>query len=112
MKSLLSIPSLIGFLGFYIIAVVKSNFRVASDILSPRPRLKAGWVDLPLKPLSPGRRLLLANLITMTPGTLVVDAHGDRRGLLIHTLYLDGTPAELRHSWSHQFERRVRNAFR
>lgn len=112
MKTLLSILSLVGFLGFYTLAVIKSNFRVASDILRPHPRLKAAWIDLPLKPISPSRRLLLSCLITMTPGTLVVDARGDRRGLLIHTLYEDGSPAELRHSWSHDFERRVRNAFR
>lgn len=112
MKFARSILRLVGFLGFYILAVIKSNLRVASDVLRPSPRIHPGWVDLPLEPISPGRRFVLANLITMTPGTLVVDGRGDKRGLLIHTLYVEDTPDNMRRSWSHNFERRVRDSLR
>jgi multicomponent Na+:H+ antiporter subunit E len=45
--------------------------------------------------LSPVETALLANLVSLTPGTLTVDAEDDGSALYIHSLYADD-PAAVR----------------
>ena len=53
---------------------------------------------------------LLANLITLTPGTLSVDVSEDRRTLYVHALDCSD-PDRLRRSIADGFERKIREAF-
>jgi multicomponent Na+:H+ antiporter subunit E len=86
--------SLLSFPFYYCWAVIAGALRISWDVVHPRPRLRPVIVRIPLALSSPLQRLLLANLITMTPGTLSVDLLDDESTLVVHSLY-DGDDPEL-----------------
>ncbi len=61
----------------FIIALVKSNFDVIFRVLNPKLPIKPGIVRIETSLKSPMARLILANSITLTPGTFVVDIKGN-----------------------------------
>lgn len=63
-----------------------SAVRVAALVIRPRLDLRPALVAFPLTVTSDVEITLLANLITLTPGTLSVDVSPDRRHLLIHAI--------------------------
>jgi multicomponent Na+:H+ antiporter subunit E len=63
-------------------AIVRSNLDVARRVVRRRIPIKPGIVEVKTKLASPTGRTVLANSITLTPGTLSVDIRGDR--LYIH----------------------------
>jgi len=67
-----------------------SAVRVALIVLRPnlRASLRPAIIAFPLTVKSDGEIALLANLITLTPGTLSVDVAEDRSALYIHVLDL------------------------
>ena len=65
------------FLGVFMIDLVKSNFDVAKRVLSPSLPIKPGIVEVKTKLTSKFGRMLLANSITLTPGTLTVEVKDD-----------------------------------
>ncbi|MBN2017849.1 MAG: Na+/H+ antiporter subunit E [Candidatus Cloacimonetes bacterium] len=57
----------------FIIELLKSNFDVASRVASPTLPINPGIVKVKTKLKSKMGRLILANSITLTPGTLTVE---------------------------------------
>lgn len=88
-----------------------SAWHVTITVLRPRMALKPGIFAFPLSLHSDIEITLLANLITLTPGTLSVDVSADRRLLYVHALDC-ADPDALRRSIAEGFERRIREAFR
>ncbi|UJW85489.1 Na+/H+ antiporter subunit E [Devosia sp. SL43] len=89
-----------------------SAVRVALIVLRPslRASLRPAIIAFPLTVKSDVEITLLANLITLTPGTLSVDIADDRSALYVHVLHLtdrDQLVAEI----AGGFERRVREVF-
>ena len=74
--------------------LVKSSMTVAIAVLRPRMRIKPGVVALPLDAKSDLEITLLANLISLTPGTLSLDVSSDRETLYIHSMFLDNEEAK------------------
>ena len=75
---------LAAFVGFFLVQSVKGGIQVAAMALRPRLDLAPAMLDLPLA-LPPGlARILLANTLTLLPGTLSVRIEGDR--LRLHVL--------------------------
>lgn len=74
---------------FYELAL--SAARVAMLVISPgmKKRLSPGIIAYPLSVTSDLQITLLANLITLTPGTLSVDVSDDRKTLYIHVLEMN-----------------------
>ena len=74
--------------GLFLYELSLSAFRVAVLVLRPdmRKHLKPGIIAFPLKVTSDPEITLLANLITLTPGTLSVDVSNDRKTLYVHAL--------------------------
>ena len=72
--------------GFLVKEMILGALRVAWLALQPRIRLRSAFVSYPLTVTSDVQITLLANLITLTPGTLSVDVSDDRRTLLVHAL--------------------------
>lgn len=103
--------AMIAFLGFYLLDVLKSNFRVAHDVLTPRHRMKPGIIAMDVNGMTDRQILMTANLITMTPGTLGLGVSDDKRTLYLHVMYLDGTPEETARQLEHDYGRRVRDVF-
>ncbi len=67
----------IGYFTYFFKELVKSNLRIAAVVLAPSLPVSPGIVKVRTKLKTPMGRLLLANSITLTPGTLTVDLDGD-----------------------------------
>ena len=74
------------YLAIFIWSCIKANFDVAYRVLHPRMPIKPGIVKVRTSLKSDFARMLLANSITMTPGTLTVDIVGD--DYYIHWIYI------------------------
>lgn len=61
----------------FIIALIKSNFDVARRVLSPKLDINPGIVVFKTKLKNDFAKMVLANSITLTPGTLTVDVIKD-----------------------------------
>lgn len=83
------IPKAIGFFFYFIKELLVANLKVAYDIITPKDYMQPGIVAVPLDTETDMEITLLANLITLTPGTLSLDVSKDKKVLYIHTLYLD-----------------------
>lgn len=100
------LPRAIGLLLFFLWELVLSTFRVALDVITPRPLRRPGVVAVPLAAETDLEITLLASLITLTPGSLSLDVSEDRKTLFVHTMFLDD-PDEFRRRIKEGFERRV-----
>ncbi|MCU0344400.1 MAG: Na+/H+ antiporter subunit E [Ignavibacterium sp.] len=83
------IPKAISFFFYFVKELIVANLKVAFDIITPKDYMEPGIVAVPLDAETDMEITLLANLITLTPGTLSLDVSKDRKILYIHTLYLD-----------------------
>jgi multicomponent Na+:H+ antiporter subunit E len=95
----------------FLYELVVSTLRVAWLVLQPRMPIRPAIVAYPLKVDRDYEITLLANLITLTPGTLSVDVSPDRRTLYIHAIDV-GDPERLKEDIANGFERRIMEAFR
>jgi multicomponent Na+:H+ antiporter subunit E len=78
------------FLPYLLAAVVRANVSMAAVVLDPRLPIDPGVVRIPA-PSDRVARALLANSITLTPGTLTVDVVDDE--LVVHTLTAESEAA-------------------
>lgn len=77
-----AIPAFFAYLGLFLVALVRANIDMARRVLSPSLPLRPALVEVRSELRSPLGRLILANSITLTPGTLTVDV--GEQTLLIH----------------------------
>jgi multicomponent Na+:H+ antiporter subunit E len=91
------------FLILYAWEVVRGGFRIAWDLYTPGLPTSPRLVDFEVPPLDPLQRLLLANLVSMTPGSLSVDYHDDDRLLRVHLLYADTDTEAVKSAIDRQF---------
>lgn len=82
------VPNVIGFILFYFWEMVKANVQVAYDVITPHYFMKPGIVGLPLDAKTDFEITMLSNVISLTPGTLVVDLSTDRKVMYVHVMYL------------------------
>ncbi len=73
-------------------ALLKSNLDVARRVVSPSLPINPGIVEVETKLKSKIGRLVLANSITLTPGTLTVDIKDDK--IYIHWINVTGADKE------------------
>jgi multicomponent Na+:H+ antiporter subunit E len=100
------VRSTIGFAGFTIAEIVKANLRITRDVVTRGKWMRAAIIAYPLRAETDEEITMLANLISLTPGTLSLDVSTDRKVLYIHTLYYrdrESFNREIREG----FERRV-----
>jgi multicomponent Na+:H+ antiporter subunit E len=57
--------------------LVKSNFQVAWEVITPRPSMNRAIIAVPLHVSTDGLVTVVGNAITLTPGTLTVDVRRD-----------------------------------
>ena len=72
----------IAYLGSLLVALLRANLDMARRVLSPALPIRPVLVRINTSLRSDLGRLVLANSITLTPGTLTVDVEGD--ALLVH----------------------------
>lgn len=88
-----SLTATLGFIGYFLAEMVRSNIRLARIILSPALPIEPAIVKVRTRLKSPVGRLLLANAITLTPGTLTVDLDGE--WLFVHWVSSESTDIEV-----------------
>ena len=64
--------------------MIKSSIDVARIVLSPSLPISPTTVELTTTESTEGGKVILGNSITLSPGTVTIDVHGDR--LLVHCL--------------------------
>jgi multicomponent Na+:H+ antiporter subunit E len=80
------------FILYFFKELIKSNIRLAAIVLSPSLPVHPGIVKVRTRLKSPVARQLLANAITMTPGTLTVELRDE--WLYIHWVRVEAQDVE------------------
>jgi multicomponent Na+:H+ antiporter subunit E len=83
------IPKTIMFALYFLKELIKANLIVAYDILTPEDKMKPAIIAFPTKCETDFEITMLANLITLTPGTLSIDMSKDKKILFVHCMYVD-----------------------
>jgi multicomponent Na+:H+ antiporter subunit E len=99
------------FAGFFLRELVLANLRVAYDVITPTHHMRPAILAIPLQAKTPTEITLLANFITMTPGTLSLDISDDHKVLYLHTMYA-GDIEDFRREIQEGFERRLLEVMR
>ena len=84
------VPQSLGFLLYFLKALLLSNLRVAYDVVTPTHLMRPAVLRMPLEARGAGEITALANLISLTPGTLSIDVDTDKHVMYVHVMYLDG----------------------
>jgi len=102
------VPAILALIWLFARELVLSAIRVGVLVLQPdlKARLRPAMLAFPLTVKSDLAITLLANLITLTPGTLSVDVSADKAVLFIHVIDLADQHA-LTAEIAGGFERRV-----
>lgn len=95
----------------FLYELVLSSVRVARLVLSPRMDIRPGIIAFPLTVERDVEITTLANLITLTPGTLSLDVSDNRKTLYIHAIDVPDADA-IRRDIETGFERMVMEAYR
>jgi len=98
------------FVAVVIYKILVANVIVARLILTRQDKLQPGFLQVPLELTSPLAISLLANTISLTPGTVTCDLSDDYSYLLIHALHIEDaseTIAEIKN----QFEKPLKEIF-
>lgn len=80
------------YLPVFVWQLLLANIDVAKRVLSPKLPLNPGFVAIKTNLKGDFARLMLANSITLTPGTLSVDVKDDT--IYVHTVNVQGTNTE------------------
>jgi len=87
--SLRGVGAALGFTGYFLRELVVANLRMAALVLNPALPVRPAIVRVDTRLTDPVARLLLANAITLTPGTLSVELSG--RWLYVHWVVAETT---------------------
>jgi multicomponent Na+:H+ antiporter subunit E len=83
------LPKLVTFIFFMLWEIIKANFQAIRDSLYAKSKLSPAIVKYPLEAESDVEITLLANLVSLTPGTLIMDVSDDKKVMYIHVLHLE-----------------------
>ncbi|MFA0811658.1 Na+/H+ antiporter subunit E [Microbulbifer epialgicus] len=95
---------------FFLQELMLSSLRAAYEVFSPRLKSRPMIVRIPLEITDRNQIFILTNLISLTPGTMVLEITRDHSELLVHTMFVDN-PEDFREEIHQGFEKRVREAF-
>ncbi len=96
---------------FFLWELTLASLRITWDIITPRHRMRPAILAIPLDLKTDMEITTLANLITLTPGTLSLDVSSDRKVLYIHAVYVHDVE-EFKRDIKHRLERRVKEILR
>jgi len=79
--------NLVRFAGYFTRILIKSNIAIARELITPGWTQTPRIIRYPVGDLTDVQRTVLANSITLTPGTLTVDVSPDGAFLYLHCMY-------------------------
>ncbi len=102
---------LLRFGAFFLWELLIANLRMARDVLRPGPlRMKPRVIAVPLDLRGDVPVTLLANIISLTPGSLSLDVSNDHETLFVHVIHAPGEEAAKQEIKS-GFEQRIAQLF-
>lgn len=93
------------FIIFFLKELVIASINVLLSIIQPH-RIHPGVIAVPLDLYSDMQITLLANVVSLTPGTLSLDLSDDKKIIFIHSIFVKD-PDDFRHQIKDGFERRI-----
>jgi multicomponent Na+:H+ antiporter subunit E len=105
------LPKVLMLIGYFLKELFVSNMRVMWDVITPRHTSRPGIIGVPLDAETDLEIMLVANLISLTPGTLSIDLSGDHKILYVHVMFLDDVE-QTRRTIKEGLERRVLEVMR
>lgn len=83
------LPEIIHFSLYFSKELLVANWRVAMDIVTRPWYMQPGVIGIPLAAKTEFEIALVANLISLTPGTLSLDISQDNKTLFVHAMFLE-----------------------
>lgn len=96
---------------FFLYELFVSSLKVAWDVLTPAPRSKPAIIAVPIDTATDAELTVLANLVSLTPGSLSVDISEDHSHLLVHAMFVED-PDEFIQEIKQGMEQRVLGVMR
>ena len=96
---------------YFLWELVASSLQVTWDVVTPMHRSRPGIVAVPIDAKTGLEITALANLVSLTPGTLSLDLSSDEKTLYVHAMFVDD-PDDIRRDIKNGMERRVLEALR
>ncbi|MEM9242488.1 MAG: Na+/H+ antiporter subunit E [Pseudomonadota bacterium] len=78
---------LISLLGIIAVELIESSLLVAWDVITPKHLSEPKFILIDLACRNDVERTLLANIVSLTPGTLSVDLTDDKSKLKVHVMF-------------------------
>jgi multicomponent Na+:H+ antiporter subunit E len=75
--------------GYVAYKLVEANLILAWEIVTPKNKINVGVVAVPLRTDSEVAMMVVANVITLTPGTVTIESVGSPAVLYVNVLHLD-----------------------
>jgi multicomponent Na+:H+ antiporter subunit E len=100
------VMKIINLILLFIKELVSSNIEIVKLVYTPKPDIEPGIFALPTELKSNWEITLLANLITLTPGTLSVAVSRDNTKLFVHAMNINDSNESIR-SIKNTFEKAI-----
>jgi len=107
---LIRILRFLAFVLFYLKELVVSSTLLARDILRTNPQFCHGIVAIEIDLKKETSIIALSNLLSMTPGSLLVEYSPQRKKLYVHSMYLHDA-ASFRKKIKTKFEQPIKAIF-
>lgn len=82
------VPKIFAFILLFFYDLLKANYEVTKDVITPNYNMKPGIIKYEMAAKTDFEITMLANMIALTPGTVVIDLSKDKRFMYIHVMYL------------------------
>ncbi|GGW83201.1 Na+/H+ antiporter subunit E [Alteromonas halophila] len=92
--------------------IIVANVQVAILVIGPMRRIKPGFIAVPLDLEEDFPITILANTVTMTPGTLSAELSKDKNWLYVHVLSMPDDEQEIISLIKQRYELAIREIFK
>jgi multicomponent Na+:H+ antiporter subunit E len=82
------IPKLLAYMLFIFWEIIKANFQSLKESFYPKSKLEPAIVKVPLDAITDMEISILSNIISLTPGTLIMDVSDDKKVVYVHVMHL------------------------
>ena len=103
-------PHVLRLLLYFLLELLVSSLRTTREVLSPVRRSRPQLIRVPVSLQERNQVLVFSQLLTLTPGTLVLEVTPEADALIIHTMFAVD-PDVFRRELRLGLEQRIREAF-
>jgi len=83
------LPKFLSYMFLFIKEVIKGSIKIGYDIITPKHNMRPAILAIPLTAKTDLEITLLANSITLTPGTMSLAVSEDKTTLYVYNVYVD-----------------------